>query len=123
MPFTCLFDPRYAHVGKRLTLERYLAHDHVIVSYSGDQRGFIEDRLGLQRRVRLSVSNFHTLAAVVDGSPLLATVPEPIGRECVSRYPTLRVTALPFAIMSGEATTSTGGLAVSARLSQSGCTV
>jgi LysR family transcriptional activator of mexEF-oprN operon len=96
--FVCLFDPRHARPGKRLTLERYLAHEHVIVSYNGDLRGIVEDMFGVQRRVRVSVPTFHSIGALVDGSALLATVPGVVAREIVSLRPSLRTAALPLAL-------------------------
>lgn len=94
--FVCLFDPRHARVGKRLTMERYLAHDHVIVSYNGDLRGIVEDILGVQRRVRVSVPTFHSVGALVEGSALLATVPSTVARELTALRPNLQTTAVPF---------------------------
>lgn len=93
--FVCLFDPRHARFGKRLTLERYLEHEHVIVSYNGDLRGIVEDMLGLQRRVRVSVPRFNSVGAVVDDSALLATVPRMVAQEILSLRPHLSTTALP----------------------------
>jgi LysR family transcriptional activator of mexEF-oprN operon len=98
--FVCLYDPRHARVGKRLTLERYLEHEHVIVSYNGDLRGIVEDLLGVQRRVRVSVPTFHGIGAMVDGSGLLATVPAMVAREVTSLRPHLRTTALPVNLAS-----------------------
>ncbi|WP_224365574.1 LysR family transcriptional regulator [Hyalangium versicolor] len=95
--FVCLFDPRHARVGKRLTLERYLEHDHVIVSYNGDLRGVVEDILGIQRSVRVSVPTFHSVGAIVEGSALLATVPLVVARELMAQRPHLQTTVLPFA--------------------------
>jgi LysR family transcriptional activator of mexEF-oprN operon len=96
--FVCLFDPRHARVGKRLTLERYLAHEHVIVSYNGDLRGIVEDMFGVQRRVRVSVPTFHSIGALVEGSALLATVPAVVAREITALRPALRTTAVPLAL-------------------------
>lgn len=98
--FVCLYDPRHARVGKRLTLERYLEHEHVIVSYNGDLRGIVEDMLGVQRRVRVSVPTFQSIGAIVDGGSLLATVPLMVAREVTALRPHLRTTALPFALGS-----------------------
>ncbi len=96
--FVCLFDPRHARPGRRLTLERYLAHEHVIVSYNGDLRGIIEDVFGVQRRVRVSVPTFHSIGALVEGSALLATVPAVVAREITALRPGLRTTAVPLAL-------------------------
>jgi LysR family transcriptional activator of mexEF-oprN operon len=98
--FVCLFDPRHARLGKRLTMERYLAHEHVIVSYNGDLRGVVEDMLGVQRRVRVSVPTFHSIGALVEGSALLATVPGMVARDIISLRPNLRTTTLPVALGS-----------------------
>ena len=96
--FVCLYDPRHARVGRRLTLERYLEHEHVIVSYNGDLRGVVEDVLDIQRRVRVSVPTFQGIGAIVDGGAVLATVPVTVAREVTSLRPHLRTTALPFSL-------------------------
>jgi LysR family transcriptional activator of mexEF-oprN operon len=94
--FVCLFDPRAAKLGKKVTLERYLAHEHVIVSYNGDLRGIVEDFLGVSRRVRVSVPSFQGVGALVDGTGLLATVPEIVARQIQRTRPHLATAALPF---------------------------
>jgi LysR family transcriptional regulator, mexEF-oprN operon transcriptional activator len=97
--FVCLYDPRHAPAGKkRLTMERYLAHDHIIVSYNGDLRGIVEDVLGVERRVRVSVPSFQSVGAVVEGSALLATVPAMVASEITSLRPHLRAAPLPFVL-------------------------
>jgi LysR family transcriptional activator of mexEF-oprN operon len=98
--FVCLYDPRHARPGKRLTLERYLEHEHVIVSYNGDLRGIVEDMLDVQRRVRVSVPTFQSIGAIVDGTSLLATVPVMVAREVTALRPHLRTMALPFTLGS-----------------------
>ena len=81
---------------KRVSLERYLAEAHVIVSYNGDLRGVVEDILGIQRRIRLSVPGFQSLAACLPGTPLLATIPTVVASELLRMSPELRTTELPF---------------------------
>ncbi len=62
--FVCLFDPR--HGGLRtLTEKEYFAREHVIVSYSGDLRGIVEDALHKTRAVRCSVSSFAHIGAIM----------------------------------------------------------
>jgi len=94
--FVCVFDPQKVRLPKRLSLERYLAEEHVIVSYNGDLRGVVEDALGLQRRVRLSVPSFQSVGAAVSGTALLATVPEMVARDLLKARPKLRTATLPF---------------------------
>ena len=96
--FTCLFDPKHAGIGKRLTLQRYLEHEHVVVSYNGDLRGIVEDMLGVQRRVRVSVPTFQSIGAVVEGGALLATIPNLVAKEIMKLRPRLRTTKLPLAL-------------------------
>ncbi|HET9627674.1 MAG TPA: LysR family transcriptional regulator, partial [Kofleriaceae bacterium] len=78
--FVCLFDPRHARVG-RLREADYFAHEHIVVSYNGDLRGIVEDSMRKQRKIRCSVSSFSNLGALIDGTALLATVPELVARH------------------------------------------
>lgn len=96
--FVCLFDPAHVRLPKRLSLERYLAEAHAVVSYNGDLRGVVEDVLGIQRRVRLSVPSFQSLGWSIEGTPLLATVPRTFARQLLRIRPNLRSVALPFEI-------------------------
>src|SRR5688572_16399087 len=96
--FVCLYDPARARLSPKPTLEEYLAHDHVIVSYNGDLRGIVEDVLGVRRNVRVSVPNFQSVGALVQGSALLATVPEIVAASIVERRPKLGCAPLPLAL-------------------------
>ncbi len=96
--FTCVYDPRHVRLPQRLSVERYLAEDHVVVSYNGDLRGVVEDLFGLQRRVRISVPTFQMVGMAVAGGPLLATVPRIVARELQKAHPALRTCALPFRV-------------------------
>lgn len=93
--FVCLFDPRHARVGRSLDRTRYLAHQHVIVSYNGDLRGIVEDAFGLARDVRVSLPSFHAVGEVVEGSALLATVPRLVAHDIRRRHRGLRALPLP----------------------------
>jgi LysR family transcriptional activator of mexEF-oprN operon len=95
--FVCVFDPRHVRVAKkRITLAEYLAQEHVIVSYNGDLRGIVEDILGLDRKVRLSVPSFHGIGSVIHDSPLVATLPKTIARTVLALHPGLRQVPTPF---------------------------
>ena len=94
--FVCVYDPRHARLPRPLTDAAYFAHDHVVVSYNGDLRGIVEDALGRARSVRCSVSSFAGVGAVLDGGPLLATVPVVIAHELRAVRPHLRIATLPF---------------------------
>ncbi len=92
--FTCLYDPRHARL-RTLTEAEYFAQDHVIVSYNGDLRGIVEDMLGKTRKVRCSVSGFANIGALIDGTAMLATVPELVAAKIVATRPHLKTKPLP----------------------------
>jgi LysR family transcriptional activator of mexEF-oprN operon len=98
--FVCVFDPRHVRIG-RLTEAAYFARDHVVVSYNGDLRGIVEDTLRKQRRIRCSVSTFANLGGLLDGSSLLATVPDLVAHHLRRAWPHLRIRPLPFALHGG----------------------
>jgi LysR family transcriptional activator of mexEF-oprN operon len=98
--FVCLFDPRHARLP-RLREADYFAHEHVVVSYNGDLRGVVEDVLRKQRTIRCSVSTFANLGALLDGSALLATVPDLVAHHIRQVRPHLGVRRLPFDLRGG----------------------
>lgn len=98
--FVCVHDPRHARFA-RLTEKAYFAHEHVIVSYNADLRGVVEDSRRRQRTVRVSVPTFASIGALVEGTPLLATVPRIVATQIVRRHPRLRLAALPFEPWAG----------------------
>lgn len=104
-----LFDETYICALRRghpaaqgpLTLERFCALDHAIVSYGGGSFSGATDAalaalaaLGLTRRVVLSVPGFLALPDVLRGSDLVAAVP----RRLVSEREELLLLAPPLAI-------------------------
>lgn len=95
--FCCLFDPRHVKI-KTLTESIYFSHEHVIVSYNGDLRGIIEDLFGQSRSVRCSVSSFAHIGAIIDGSSLLATIPELVAQQICKTWPHLKTKPLPLRV-------------------------
>jgi LysR family transcriptional activator of mexEF-oprN operon len=81
---TCVFDPRHVRLPRKVTLARYLEQVHVIVSYNGDLRGVVEDYLGVERRVRVSVSSFSSVGSIVRTSTDLVTSQQ---ARSIARYP------------------------------------
>ena len=82
-----LYDGRYVCVMRKdhplssgpLTLKRYCAARHLLVSFSGRPFGFVDEALaslGRQRRVVMTVNQFFTAGRVVAGSDLLTVLPE-----------------------------------------------
>lgn len=99
--YVCLHDPaRIALPAEGLTLEAYLAHPHLLASFSAGLTGFIDERLaelGKQRRVSFSSRNFSTLAFMLKEVPAFATLPSYIARIWQDGLG-LRVDELPFPV-------------------------
>lgn len=60
------------------TLQHYCAARHLVVSHTGDTRGFVDNVLashGLSRKVALTVPNFMFALAVLAGSDLISALP------------------------------------------------
>jgi LysR family transcriptional regulator, mexEF-oprN operon transcriptional activator len=98
--FVCLYDPRKVKLGRAIGERAYFAHEHVIVSYNGDLRGIVEDLVGKSRKVRCSLNSFSHVGDVLEGTALLATVPQTVARQLMRVRPKLRTATLPFS-MSG----------------------
>ena len=95
--FCCLYDPRHAKL-RTLTEAEYFAREHVIVSYNGDLRGIVEDSLGKTRNIRCSISSFANLGPLIDGTALLATIPELVAEQIRATRPHLKTKKLPFGV-------------------------
>ncbi len=95
--FTCLYDPRHARL-RTLTEEEYFARTHVVVSYNGDLRGIVEDMFHKTRNVRCSVSSFAHVGALIEGTAMLATVPQFVADQIRAVRPKLKTKPLPFDI-------------------------
>lgn len=98
--FVCLHDPAQTGLSSRPSLKRYLEQAHVVVSYNGDLRGYVEDALGIERRVVCSVPGFAAIGAIVAGTPIVATVPDRVAAQIEAMFPGLRHAPLPFELKS-----------------------
>jgi len=100
-----LFEESYMVVasvdfGGEMTLDRYLAADHVQVSHSGLLSGGVDDtlrKLDLQRRVVLATPHFMTAAAAAARTQLLMTTPSQVAHMLMRDLP-LRGFAPPFGL-------------------------
>jgi len=76
-------------LGKKVTLARYCAAPHLVVSQSGDPHGMVDQHLakrGMHRRVVLTVSNFMQALAIVAETDLVAAMPRRFVATCAARY-------------------------------------
>ncbi|KFF97820.1 hypothetical protein IQ62_28630 [Streptomyces scabiei] len=75
--YTCVFNPRLLPLRTPITLDDYLAHPHLLISYDG-RRGIVDDLLearGLDRRVIASTTHFAGAAIQLATVPALVTLP------------------------------------------------
>ena len=82
--YVCVMRRDHPLASGPLTLGRYCAARHLLVSFSGRPWGFIDEALaslGRQRRVVLTVNQFFTAGRVVANSNLLTVLPRHFVRE------------------------------------------
>jgi len=75
--YSCLFNPRLLPLPTPLSLDDYLTHPHLLISYDG-RRGIVDDLLearGLTRQVITSTTHFAGAAFQLTTLPALATLP------------------------------------------------
>ncbi|MGB0938862.1 MAG: LysR family transcriptional regulator [Colwellia sp.] len=76
--YKCIFDKKVCSQGSPLTLEKFVSLEHLLVSYSGIS-GAVDDglrELGLKRKLKASTSHFSSLSFLLEGSEMVATIPE-----------------------------------------------
>jgi DNA-binding transcriptional LysR family regulator len=79
----------HPHTGRTISLDRFCALSHVVVTPDGRAgASSVDDALmdrGRERHVALRVPSFHLVFAAIAGSELIATVPERLARAMASR--------------------------------------
>lgn len=81
-PFTCIVRRDHSTIGDTLSLDEFLAADHVVVNQQGRSQEIFERRireLKLQRRVVLHLPHFMSVPQLIARSDLIATVPFSLG--------------------------------------------
>ncbi len=76
--YVCVMRRGHPLVGEPLTLDRYCAAQHLLVSFSGRPHGLVDQALaalGRQRDIVLTVNQFFTAGQVVTQSDLLTVLP------------------------------------------------
>lgn len=94
-----------------LTLDDYCARRHVMVSFSGDLSGNIDQdlaRIGRSRQVVLAVPQFGSLRALLRGTEMIATVPDYAACTLVDDG-SLRADDAPFEVDKAELSMVWGG--------------
>ncbi|HEY4241673.1 MAG TPA: LysR family transcriptional regulator [Kofleriaceae bacterium] len=100
--YRVVYDPRRVKLrGARIAERRYYEHVHVIVSYNGDLRGFVEDTRERPRTIRCSLPTFHAIGDVISGTDMLATVPTVIAAQVARSHPKLASIGTPWPTPAG----------------------
>ncbi|MCC5968741.1 MAG: LysR family transcriptional regulator [Pararhodobacter sp.] len=84
--FVTIMRAEHPAVNTKLTLERYLDLDHLVVSITGSGPAWIDQalaRLGRQRRVRVRVPSFFAAVEIAARSDLVMTLPSSLARTAV----------------------------------------
>ncbi len=87
--FCTLWHPEQLLLPVPLTLENYVAHAHVLVSYRGAAWSAIDARLsalGKARSIRYVTPHFSSLPPLLSRIPALATVPAGLADDWVAHY-------------------------------------
>ncbi|WP_284614699.1 LysR family transcriptional regulator [Aquabacterium humicola] len=77
--YVCLLRQGHRLAKKRMTAAEYAAAEHLVVISAGTGHGKVDEvlqRAGITRRVRLTVPHFVSVGHILQGSDLVATVPE-----------------------------------------------
>lgn len=92
--FVCVVRKDHPSIGKRMTLEKYLALPHVLVSPRGGRAGNVDDaltKIGRTRRVAVTVPHFLVAPFLIERSDFVLTLPS---RILAAMLPVVKVRAL-----------------------------
>lgn len=87
--FACLVRAGHPGIGKRLTLNQYVRHPHILVGTSGRGVGAVDvalAELGKRRRVAARVGTFLSAPLIVAETDLILTVPRRLAERFVDVY-------------------------------------
>nr|WP_314372532.1 LysR family transcriptional regulator [Sphingomonas paucimobilis] len=102
--FVCLVRADHPRIADTLTLEQFLAADHIVVSQDGRSQEVFERRvrqLGLDRRITLHSPHFMSVPLLVARSDMITVVPQAVGR-IYAHLLGLKLLALPFDVPGVE---------------------
>lgn len=98
--YACLFDGARLGIPAPIGLEDYLALPHLLMSFSGDFEGVVDEALArhkLRRRVLLSTTRFSALPFILKESDAIATLPTSMAYRCAEAFQ-LTLSPTPIAI-------------------------
>jgi DNA-binding transcriptional LysR family regulator len=87
--YVCLFRRGHSLDRKRLTLADYRAAEHVVVVSAGTGHGKVDEllrRAGVERLIRLTVPHYVSVGHILQGTDLVATVPERLAERLAQPF-------------------------------------
>lgn len=87
--YVCLFDGERLGLCAPISIEDYLAHPHLLMSFTGDFEGVVDAvlrRRKLKRRVVLSTTRFSSLPFILKETEAIATLPQSMARRCEQAF-------------------------------------
>jgi len=100
--YVCLFRQGHRLDKKKLTLADFRAAEHLVVVSAGTGHGKVDDllrRAGIDRVVRLTVPHFVGVGHILQGTDLVATVPERLAERLAEPF---GLTCLPHPVKLPE---------------------
>lgn len=88
-PYVCMFRRSHPVAGQPMTMDLFLALEHVLVVSPGTGHGEVDttlERAGIRRNVRLVVPHFVAVGHILHTTDLIATVPERLAMSCVEPF-------------------------------------
>jgi DNA-binding transcriptional LysR family regulator len=87
--YVCLFREGHRLDKKRISLEEFVAAEHLVVISAGTGHGKVDEllkRSGIERDVRLTVPHFVSVGHILQATDLVATVPERLAQQLVEPF-------------------------------------
>ncbi len=87
--YVCMFRQGHRLHKRRITLAEFSSADHVVVVSAGTGHGKVDElleRSGVKRRVRLTVPHFVAVGHILQGTDMVATVPERFAQRVVDAF-------------------------------------
>ncbi len=87
--YVCLFRKGHALDRPKLTLSDYKAAEHLVIVAAGTGHGKVDEliqKAGIERIVRLSVPHFVSVGHILQGTALVATVPERVAFKLTAPF-------------------------------------
>jgi DNA-binding transcriptional LysR family regulator len=92
--YVCLLRRGHRLDKRRITLNEFSAAEHLVVVSAGTGHGKVDEllkRRGIERNVRLTVPHFVGVGHILQGSELIATVPERLADRLVEPFGLVKV--------------------------------